>query len=97
MNNYLSLLQEWYKSQCDGSWEHNFGVKIETLDNPGWYLLIDLEDTSLEDVIVSETVNTAEHDWYNIQTKDKKLICSSDVNKLEFLLMKVTAILKEGK
>jgi hypothetical protein len=94
MNNYLSLLQEWYKSQCNGDWEHDFGVKIETLDNPGWYVIIDLEDTDLEDINVSETADVADDDWYNIQTKDKKLICSSDANKLEFLLMKVTAILK---
>ena len=29
-------LQKWYKSQCNGDWEHSFGIKIETLDNPGW-------------------------------------------------------------
>ena len=39
---------EWYRSQCDGEWEHQYGVKIETLDNPGWTVTIDLAETELE-------------------------------------------------
>jgi hypothetical protein len=38
----------WYLSQCDEDWEHQYGVSIGTLDNPGWQLTIDLEHTSLE-------------------------------------------------
>ncbi len=45
--NTLRALQEWYISQCNGDWEHQYGVKIGTLDNPGWYLKIDLVDTDL--------------------------------------------------
>ena len=44
----LQQIQEWYQSQCDGDWEHTYGVRIETLDNPGWSLTIDLEDTALQ-------------------------------------------------
>lgn len=43
----LSWLSQWYLSQCDDDWEHSYGVKIDTLDNPGWSLKIDLTDTSL--------------------------------------------------
>ncbi|MFE2849501.1 Imm53 family immunity protein, partial [Streptomyces scopuliridis] len=32
----LDWLQNWYTQQCDGDWEHEWGVKIATLDNPGW-------------------------------------------------------------
>lgn len=45
----LNWLMRWYAAQCDGDWEHSYGVKIETLDNPGWSLTIDLVDTDLED------------------------------------------------
>lgn len=38
---------QWYAAQCDENWEHSFGVSIETLDNPGWTLRIDLEGTAL--------------------------------------------------
>ena len=44
----LALLQQWYLQQCDEDWEHSYGVRIETLDNPGWSLDINLADTSLE-------------------------------------------------
>jgi hypothetical protein len=41
MNN-LDWLQMWYLSNCDGTWEHQYGIKISTLDNPGWAVEIDL-------------------------------------------------------
>jgi hypothetical protein len=44
----LGRLQEWYRSRCDGDWEHSYGVKVETLDNPGWLVTVDLEDTPWE-------------------------------------------------
>ena len=44
----LTWLSEWYLAQCDSDWEHTFGVKIDTLDNPGWSLKIELTDTDLQ-------------------------------------------------
>ncbi len=41
-------LERWYAAQCDGDWEHEFGVHLSTLDNPGWILRVDLEGTELE-------------------------------------------------
>jgi hypothetical protein len=46
----LIFLQDWYASQCDGDWEHGYGVHIGTLDNPGWTLTVDLTYTDWEDV-----------------------------------------------
>ena len=48
MNNLLPRLQRWYLSRCDGAWEHSWGVKIGTLDNPGWSLAVNLRSTELE-------------------------------------------------
>jgi len=50
MTNTLSRLSAWYLAQCDGDWEHDSGVKIDTLDNPGWRVEINLEGTPLEGV-----------------------------------------------
>jgi len=44
----LGWLMQWYLSQCDDDWEHQFGVTIDTLDNPGWSLSVDLNGTALE-------------------------------------------------
>ena len=45
----LPRIQRWYADQCDGDWEHTFGIKLGTLDNPGWLLYIDVSDTDLAD------------------------------------------------
>jgi hypothetical protein len=45
----LERLEHWYHSQCNGEWEHTYGVTIGTLDNPGWSLCVDLAGTALED------------------------------------------------
>lgn len=47
-NNFL-WLQKWFLSQCDGDWEHEFGITIQTVDNPGWHVAIDLTGTFVED------------------------------------------------
>jgi hypothetical protein len=46
--NALSELQKWFRSQCDGDWEHGEGISIGTLDNPGWSIEISLRGTDLE-------------------------------------------------
>ena len=43
----LSWLQKWYFQQCNGEWEHGYGIKINTIDNPGWRVKINLHDTVL--------------------------------------------------
>ncbi|OAX48412.1 hypothetical protein gpAD87_09590 [Paenibacillus sp. AD87] len=45
MMNTLKWLQNWYLENCNGDWEHSYGVKIDTVDNPGWSVEIDLTDT----------------------------------------------------
>ena len=47
MEDALAALQAWYADRCDGEWEHAYGVKLETLDNPGWRLVVDLVDTDV--------------------------------------------------
>lgn len=39
----LERLADWYLRHCDGDWEHGFGFKIETIDNPGIALKVNLE------------------------------------------------------
>jgi hypothetical protein len=44
----LIWLTRWYASQCNGRWEHQNGIELDTLDNPGWMLRVNLEETDLE-------------------------------------------------
>jgi hypothetical protein len=62
----LKCLQDWYVSQCDGGWEHTYGISIDTLDNPGWHLKVELTDTNLSDRPFDEIIFDGEdkNDWY---------------------------------
>src|SRR5687768_6013127 len=44
-DDYFDYLANWYAAQCDDEWEHEFGIRLQTLDNPGWNLQIDLVGT----------------------------------------------------
>lgn len=64
----LTKLCEWYAEQCNGDWEHGMGVLIDTLDNPGWSVKIDLRETASE-----------KHDFETIKFKESEsnwLTCS---------------------
>lgn len=71
--NTLQDLQLWYRSHCNGDWEHGCGVKIDTLDNPGWSVTIDLTATELVDRPFIE-VQRLEHemDWIHCRVQDGK-------------------------
>ncbi|MBU0705984.1 immunity 53 family protein [Patescibacteria group bacterium] len=63
MNN-LKWLQQFYKSQCNCEWEHTYGIKIDTLDNPGWGINIDLYDTDYRERKFDELrIERSENDW----------------------------------
>lgn len=42
----VTWLMQWYLAECNDDWEHSYGVKIDTLDNPGWTIKIDLRETA---------------------------------------------------
>jgi hypothetical protein len=44
----IAWLMNWYLAQCNEEWEHVYGVRIDMLDNPGWSLTIDLDETPLK-------------------------------------------------
>lgn len=69
----LMRLQDWYANECNGDWEHSFGVKIDTLDNPGWTLDIDLRETEWENLGLPRHVEErTENDWIQYEVADQK-------------------------
>lgn len=44
MISIIQWLQDWTKSQIDGDWEHELGISISMLDNPGWILSADVSN-----------------------------------------------------
>jgi hypothetical protein len=70
MSRGIHWLQQWYYAQCDGDWEHQNGIKIETLDNPGWAIRIQIGDTSLSSKrFESVNVDRSEHDWIHCKVE----------------------------
>lgn len=85
--NSLTELQNWYASNCDEEWEHYYGVQIETLDNPGWSIKVDLVGTNLEDHSFSEiNCETSEEDWYFCRVTANQFEGVGDPGKLELLI-----------
>ena len=78
----LLRLQRWYASHCDGDWEHTWGVKIDTLDNPGWSLTVDLFDTELEKAPFSGFRVEHSTDWMFFELKDARFIGRCGPTKL---------------
>jgi len=69
----LSLLERWYASQCNGKWEHGYGIHIDTLDNPGWSIRISLQDTRRQDsVLERKSIERTENDWIQYWIEKQK-------------------------
>jgi hypothetical protein len=80
-------LQQWFGAECNGDWEHSYGVVIETTDNPGWSVEIDLNETRLA---CRGTPPVKQHisqdDWLHIEVTDTKFIGTGDPTKLVVIL-----------
>lgn len=63
MNDIL-WLEKFYTGLCNGEWEHTYGVAIDTLDNPGWTMTIDLKETQYENALFeSISIEKSGTDW----------------------------------
>jgi hypothetical protein len=89
----LQELQHWYRSCCNEDWEHSNGVHIDTLDNPGWSLVVDLEGTDLQNRSFQELaigVGADSHpeteDWIVCRVVGWKFVAHGGPFKLEEMI-----------
>jgi hypothetical protein len=83
----LLWLERWYARHCNGEWEHAYGVQMESLDNPGWIVRVDLTATELEQAPFQpfEELRT-ETDWVNCSRTAEQLVCAGGpLNLMELL------------
>ena len=90
----LLRLQLWYAAQCNGDWEHQSGIRVGTLDNPGWSVEINLVDTPLEGqsfVEIAEGVGPDTHPyqsrWLHCSIRDGAWHGVGDETQLNRLLI----------
>lgn len=83
----LKDIQTWYAAQCDEYWEHSFSVHIGILDNPGWLVRIDLDDTLLENKAFDQVERTgSKQHWIICKVEKSKFIGFGDPGRLEEIL-----------
>lgn len=85
--NVIHWLTSWYKENCNGDWEHSYGIKIETVDNPGWYVCVDLAETDVAGKqLLQKKVVISDEDWFEISSNGVYFKGYGDANKLEQLI-----------
>ena len=87
MMEILEDIQRWYTAQCDGDWEHGFGLSIQTLDNPGWSVKINLEDTLLENLPFEPIrVDNGSGTWLSCLVNERFFVGHGDPSQLSRIL-----------
>jgi len=85
--NILDWIQDWFKNNCDGEWEHNEIIQITNIKNPGWEVEIDISKTSVAKLNVKWILNeNSKQDWYGVKIENQKFTAAGDISKLSFLL-----------
>ncbi|NOU67493.1 rhodanese-related sulfurtransferase [Paenibacillus sp. LMG 31461] len=77
-------MQQWFYEQCDGDWENMQQIKIDTVDNPGWFIKIDLVETSLENKTFNHIqIERTETDWLICRVENYSFMGSGGVFNLD--------------
>ena len=102
MSSIIQWLQDWTKSQIDGDWEHELGISISMLDNPGWILSADVSNYG---DFLKETKPLGRDndvDWIDFEVRviAKTYVyieIFGDISKLNKILYSFKAIIEELK
>lgn len=88
----LGWLAAWFRSQCDGAWEHTAGITIETTDNPGWWVRISTTIPRPEEFFDESDPQTGT--WLTVYWEDGVLHGACSPTELCKLLSRMVSILK---
>lgn len=93
----LDWLMRWYQDQCDGDWEHSYGVTISTIDNPGWSLKVELEGTQADSRELPRLKHNYDHetDWWTCWTEDNEFHGAGGPRQLTALIEAFRAWISE--
>jgi hypothetical protein len=79
----VEFLQAWYQAQSNGHWEQSQGVTIESLDNPGWLVTIDLYGTPLANrAMPAIRRDVSKSDWIVCEVERNRFRGQGDPEKL---------------
>jgi tRNA(adenine34) deaminase len=87
MPDNLEWLEAWYQSQCDGAWEHNHGIQLESLRQPGWRLTIRLAGTSAENASPQRmNFDSSGGEWIDCTISPERFEGAGDPRRLEQII-----------
>lgn len=84
MKDFLTLVNTWYQSKCDGVWEHSYGFSLDNIDNPGWCIKITGENNKKVLSITSD-IDTEDF-WLSITSNENSFIGYSGILSFDRLL-----------
>ncbi len=90
----IERFQNWYKKQCETEWEHEYGISLESCDNPGWWLKIDVKKNRL-DVLTFKEISRgigknghpSSKDWIRCYIENDTFHGAGDPTKLDEILI----------
>jgi hypothetical protein len=83
----VEFLQTWYRAQSNGHWECSHGITVESLNNPGWIVTIDLEGTPLENRAMPAVAREiSQRDWMVCEVDHNQFRGQGDPEKLVSIL-----------
>jgi hypothetical protein len=88
---------EWYLAHCNGDWEHQYGVRIATLDNPGWILDVDLTGTPFAERSLQMSLDErSEDDWVAVEASGSTFRARGGPRNLVDLMRAFQCFIKDG-
>lgn len=94
----IEWLEEMYLSNCDGDWEHDYGIEITTLDNPGWNVKIQLNENF---VMLSDRSwvleDIAPSTWYGYKIEKNTIEASGDPQSLKTIFEIIKGVIIEAR
>ena len=86
-NRKFVFLQKWHQNHCNGLWEQDHGIVIETLENSSWQVTIDLKGTEYIDTpFEKQEEYLGDKDWYSCLVKKQKFQGTGSAQYLGFIL-----------
>jgi hypothetical protein len=89
----LEELQAWFSAQCNGNWEYEQGIIIESNEGPGWWVKMSLARTPLQGQKfppISENIDRIGYptsgDWIHCYSENDTWNGAGDNSKLETIL-----------
>jgi hypothetical protein len=82
-NELLKWLSRWLESRSNGVWEHIYGIRIGSLDNPGWWASIDLAETPYSGKPFSPIeIDNGDLDWIFCKVENDKYEANCSPHRL---------------